>query len=185
MTVEFYFFDIYKYTYQPKENCMKTIQRAFIFLLTALFLSSCITIGVSKDPQPAKNLDYKTPSKPFSDLKTKTGDKAWISSQTNNVISYISDCSPSNDPSLETLEQDALAGLEKLEIKSRDDVSYNQRTARATIGEGFIDGVKVKLNVLSFKKNNCSYSLIYGGVADRFDSEQAQFKQFTENFRAP
>ncbi|MBL7545578.1 MAG: hypothetical protein JNL11_17295 [Bdellovibrionaceae bacterium] len=164
---------------------MKTIRALFLLLPYLLFLNSCITIGVSKDPQPARNLAFKAPSSPFSDLKTKTGDKAWISSRTNNIISYISDCSPSNDPSLDQLEQDALAGLDKLEIKYREDLPYNQRTARSTIGEGFLDGVKVKLNVVAFKKNSCSYNLIYGGVAERFDSENQEFKQFTESFRAP
>lgn len=164
---------------------MKTIHHLFLLSLCLLSFSSCITIGVSKDPQPAKNLEFRTPASPFSNLKSKTGDKAWISSKTNNVISYISDCAPNQDPSLDQLEQEALSGLEKLEIKSREEIPYNQRTARTTIGEGFIDGVKVKLNVLSFKKNTCSYNLIYGGVAERFDSESQEFKTFTENFRAP
>lgn len=164
---------------------MKTTQRIFLLLPSLLILSSCITVGVSKDPQPAKNLAFKEPSSPFTNLKSKTGDRAWISSKTNNVISYISDCSPNQDPSLDQLEQDALSGLEKLEIKSRQEIHYNQRMARTTVGEGFIDGVKVKLNVVSFKKNACSYNLIYGGVAERFDTESQEFKNFTENFRAP
>ncbi len=164
---------------------MKTTYRIFLLLPSLLFLSSCITIGVSKDPQPAKNLELKEPSSPFTNLKSKTGDRAWISSKTNNVISYISDCSPNQDPSLDQLEQDALSGLEKLEIKNREEIPYNQRIARTTIGEGLIDGVKVKLNVVSFKKNACSYNLIYGGVAERFESESQEFKNFTENFRAP
>lgn len=164
---------------------MNTTHRVFLLLPFIVLLNSCITIGVSKDPQPAKNLEFKAPGNPFSDLKSKTGDKAWISSKTNNVISYISDCAPNQDPTLDQLEQDALSGLEKLEIKSREEVPYNQRTARTTVGEGLIDGVKVKLNVVSFKKNACSYNLIYGGVAERFDSESSEFKQFTENFRAP
>lgn len=164
---------------------MKTTHRLFLLLPIIFLLNSCITIGVSKDTQPAKNLEFKAPASPFSDLKSKTGDKAWISSKTNNVISYISDCAPTQDPSLDQLEQDALSGLDKLEIKSREEIPYNQRTARTTVGEGFIDGVKVKLNVVSFKKNACSYNLIYGGVAERFDRESSEFKQFTENFRAP
>jgi hypothetical protein len=164
---------------------MKTTQRFFLALPFFLFLNSCITIGVSKDPQPAKNLAYQAPSSPFADLKSKTGDKAWISNKTNNVISYISDCSPNQDPTLDQLEQDALSGVEKTEIKSREEIPYNQRTARTTIAEGLVDGVKVKLNVVSFKKNSCSYTLIYGGVADRFDSENQQFKLFIENFKAP
>ena len=157
----------------------------FCFFPISLFLNSCITIGVSKDPLPAKNLELKAPSSPFSDLKSKTGDKAWISSKTNNVISYISDCSPTQDPTLDQLEQDALSGLEKSEIKQRDEINYNQRVARNTVAEGLVDGVKIKINVLSFKKNSCNYNLIYGGIADRFDGEANEFKIFKENFRAP
>ncbi len=166
---------------------MKThhAQICFCFLAISLFLNSCITIGVSKDPQPAKNLELKLPGSPFTGLKAKTGDKAWISSKTNNVISYISDCAPTQDPTLDQLEQDALSGLEKIEIKQRDEINYNQRIARNTVAEGLVDGVKIKINVLSFKKNSCNYNLIYGGVADRFENEATEFKIFKENFKAP
>lgn len=164
---------------------MKTTHQILFFLPLIFLLNSCITIGGSKDPQPAKNLEVGSPEGSFAILKSKTGDKSWKSSRTNNVISYLSDCAPNQDPSLDQLDQDALAGLEKMEIKTREEVPYNQRTGRNTIAEGFIDGVKVKLNVLSFKKNNCSYTLIYGGVSDRFDSEASVFKKFTESFKAP
>ena len=164
---------------------MKTIHQLILFPPLIFLLNSCITIGGSKDPQPAKNLEYSSPTGSYVELKSKTGDKSWKSSKTNNVISYLSDCAPNQDPSLDQLDQDALAGLEKMEIKTREEIQYNQRTGRNTVAEGFIDGVKVKINVLSFKKNNCSYSLIYGGVSDRFDSEAQVFKQFTESFKAP
>lgn len=168
-----------------KDTRMKTHHQFLLLLLCLPFLKSCITIGGSKEPQPAKNLEFKVPGSPFSDLKSKTGDKTWISSKTNNIISYISDCTPTQDPTLDQLEQDALSSLDKPEIKQRDEFNYNQRLGRNTVAQGLVDGVKVKINVISFKKNTCSYNLIYGGVADRFDTESQEFKLFVENFRAP
>lgn len=164
---------------------MKLYHQFLLCLFCLLFLNSCITIGGSKAPQPARNLEFKAPQIPFRDLDSKTGDQAWISSKTNNVISYYSDCTPTQDPSLDQLEQEALASLEKVEIKQRDEFTYNQRVARNSVAEGLVDGVKVKLNVISFKKNSCSYNIIYGGLAERFDSESAVFNLFIQNFRAP
>lgn len=161
------------------------IHRTISVFLYLLFLNSCITIGGSKDPQPAKNLEFRTPESPFSELKTKTGDKTWKSAKTSNIISFISDCTPTQDPTLDQLEQEALSSLEKIEISQREEFNYNQRLARNTTAQGLVDGIKVKINVISFKKNTCNYNLIYGGVADRYDSESTEFKQFVENFRAP
>lgn len=164
---------------------MKTHHCIFLFSSCVLFLNSCITIGGSKDPQPAKNLEFNAPKSPFTDLKSKTGDRTWVSSKTKNIISYLSDCSPTQDPTLDQLEQEALSGLEKLDIKHLEEINYNQRTARDTVAQGFVDGVKIQIRVLSFKKNGCNYNLIYGGQADRFDSEAPQFNAFKESFRAP
>lgn len=164
---------------------MRTALHSIFFSLFFLLLNSCITIGGSKDPMPAKNIEFTAPAGSFSNLKTESGDKSWISSKTNNIISYISDCSPLQDPSLEQLEQEALFGLEKIEIKHREDLSYNHRIARNTIAEALVDGVKIKIEVISFKKNNCNYNLVYGGTADRFESEAAEFKLFKDNFKAP
>lgn len=157
----------------------------FIFYLLPLAITSCISIGVSKDPEPAKNLSYSTPAAPFSDLKSKTGDKAWLSKTTGNTISFISDCSANSDPSLETLEAESLSGIDKLEVIESNQKDYNQRISRETIASGSVDGIAIKIKVISFKKNSCNYNLLFAGKKDKFDSELGIFNNFTESFKAP
>jgi hypothetical protein len=157
-----------------------------IFILFGCFIyTSCITIGLSKNAEPAKNLNYLPPENPFAEMKSKTGDKSWISNKTGNTISYISDCSANNDPSLEQLENDALSGIEKLEVKESSYKDFNQRTSKQTTASGNVDGVPIVIKVISFKKNNCSYNLVYGGKSQHFEEEKSIFNHFVEGFKAP
>lgn len=157
----------------------------FIFTIALLSLSSCISIGVSKDPIPAKNIEFKAPESPFVEQKSKTGDKVWISKKSGNTISYLSDCSPSSDLSIDNLENETLSGIEKLEIISTKELNYNQRLAKETIASGLVDGVKIKIQVITLKKNSCNYNLIYAGKTSSFASEESAFANFKESFKAP
>lgn len=160
------------------------LKKSFCFILF-FSLSGCITIGVSKDPVPAKNIEFQNPVSPFSEKKTKTGDKVWISKKTGNTISYLSDCSAASDLSVDNLESEALSGLEKMEVISTKELDYNQRLAKETLASGIVDGIKVKIWVVTFKKNSCNYNLIYAGKLHSFSSEESAFNKFKENFKAP
>lgn len=157
----------------------------FIFSLTLFSLSSCISIGVSKEPIPAKNIEYSAPTSPFVEKKSKTGDKVWISKISGNTISYLSDCSPASDLSIDNLENETLSGIEKLEIISSKEFDYNQRLAKETVAAGVVDGIKVKIQVVTLKKNSCNYNLIYAGKMNTFGSEESTFSKFKESFKAP
>lgn len=160
------------------------LKKSILFLIL-LPLSGCITIGVSKEPVPAKNIEFQNPSSPFTEKKTKTGDKVWISKKTGNTISYLSDCATASDLSIDNLENEALSGLEKMEVQTSKEYDYNQRIAKETIATGFVDGIKVKILVVTFKKNSCNYNLIYAGKLSSFSAEENEFNKFKENFKAP
>lgn len=164
-----------------KNHILKKSILYFIFFS----LSGCITIGVSKDPVPAKNIEFQNPDSPFTEKNTKTGDKVWISKKTGNTISFLSDCSTSSDLSLENLENEALSGLEKLDVQNTKEFEYNQRIAKETIASGLVDGIKVKIHVVTFKKNSCNYNLIFAGKMNSFSNEESLFNKFKENFKAP
>lgn len=157
----------------------------FIFIILLLALPGCITIGVSKGPEPAKNIEYQEPQHPFKEEKSKTGDRVWISKSTGNTISFISDCSASSDPSLDILETEALSGIEKIEVLESQSHEYNQRSAKETLATGYVDGIAVKIKVLTFKKNSCNYNLLFAGKKSKFDSELTYFNNFKESFKAP
>lgn len=160
--------------------------RYLLFIFIALDLSACISVQLpSGSAAPAKDVTYNAPAKPFQEIKVASADKAWLSKTTGNTISFISDCRGSIDPSLEQIENESLAVLEKLKIVHSKSLNYNGRDARRTQAMGEMDGVQVKTELIIFKKNGCNFTLSYGGVAKSFETEISQFETFLEGFKAP
>ena len=161
---------------------MKTL----LGLAAIFYLFGCVTIDVTGGKAtPAKNIRFKPPILPFVLVPTKASDQLWVSSKTGNSISILSECGSTQDPSLEQLQTDAIGVLQDTEIQSTAVVPFNQREALSSVVSGKVDGVPVKMKVVSFKKNNCNYTLVYGSVNRNFDSEVAFFDRFFDGFYAP
>ena len=164
---------------------MKPIKSTIILVLY-FTLSSCVSVSLpNSSGWKSTAVELQAPSKPFELMDNKNADKAWISQKNGNTISYLSDCGSPLDPPLQQIESDTLNFLENLKIISSESRVFNGRESLETWAQGNIDGVAVKMRVLTFKKNNCSYSLVYGGVKDKFNSELGAFDQFLKGFKAP
>ncbi len=150
------------------------------------WLSSCVSVNLpSSSGTKASAVEIQAPVKPFIPMDNKSADKAWISQKTGNTISYLSDCGSPLDPPLQQIESDTLSFLENLKILSSQTKSFSGRESLETTAQGNVDGVAVKMRVLTFKKNNCSYSLVYGGVKDKFSTEITDFDRFLQGFKVP
>lgn len=157
-----------------------------IFALLCLFFNGCVSVSIpTSSGTPAKDIKFETAGDPFKELKIKTSDRAWVSEKTGNSIAYISECYTSIDAPLLQLENESLVALNKLKVVSSKNVNFNGREALTTIAEGEVDGVQVKTQILVFKKNGCNFTLSYGGVRSKFDSELSHFQKFIESFRVP
>ncbi len=160
--------------------------KALFLLLLYFLLNGCVSVNLpSSSGWKAPTVEFKAPPKPFVPMENKNADKAWISEKNGNTISYLSECGSPVDPPLQQIEADTLNFLENLKIISSDSKTFNGRESLETLAQGNVDGVPVKMRVLTFKKNNCSYSLVYGGVKDKFNSEVSYFEQFLKGFKAP
>ena len=160
--------------------------KSAIVALFYLACSSCVSVSLpSSSGWKSKEVIFDAPAKPFGPMQNKNADKAWISEKNGNTISYISDCGSPLDPPLQSIESDTLNFLENLKIISSENKTFNGRESLETTGQGNIDGVPVKMRVVTFKKNNCSYSLLYGGVKEKFAVELPAFDQFIRSFKAP
>lgn len=80
---------------------------------------------------------------------------------------------------------DSLNAISDMEILTTEELMFNGRSARQSIAQGTLDGVPVKMSLLVFKKNNCNFTLSYGGVAKHFSNELKHFDDFKSQFRAP
>ncbi len=146
----------------------------------------CVTVDVGGSKSTtASDVKYESPNKPFEKSNLGTGDQTWISQKTGNSISYISECKRSVEMSLEQLESDALNVLERLTIESSNRFQYNGREALKTVAVGKVDGIDIKMQLITFKKNNCNYSLSYAAIQTRYELESSFFEQFAKDFQAP
>jgi len=157
-----------------------------VLLALSMALGACVSVNIpTTSGSPAKDVQFADPAEPFKDIKVKTADKAWLSARTGNTISFLSDCNAAVDPTLRQLENESLTVIDKLVIQTSKQVEFNGREALSTIAHGEVDGVAVKTQLLVFKKNNCNYTLSYGGLSKNFETENKYFQQFTESFKAP
>jgi len=161
------------------------LYRSLIFFFFAVGLSNCVSVNLpSSSGSPAKDVKFDAPASPFEDMKVKTADKAWISKNTGNTISFLSDCNSSSDPTLQQLQSESLAVLDNLKVLDSKDSDFNGRESNSTFAQGEVDGVPVKTEILVFKKNGCNFTLSYGGVLSRFEAEKKFFDKFKESFKA-
>jgi hypothetical protein len=152
----------------------------------AAVFSGCISVNLpSASGQKATSVTLQPPANPYSEIKGKNTDQTWLSSKTGNTISYISDCNNPSDPSLQQIESETLNVLGNLKIISSETPIYNGRIALQTVAQGEVDGVPVKMRMMTVKKNGCNYSLIYAGVSEKFAAEIQQFDGFLKGFKAP
>ena len=160
------------------------IRRLILFIIFALSFG-CVTVSVSeKKGRPAENLEVVPPSAPFEELKTPDADRAWQNARNGTSISYASECGGA-DPSLKSIQQTILQGLTDINIEAEEKTNFNSREALDTTASGNVDGVAVRIRFLTFKKNNCNFTLNYFAVAKHFDSGLPAFQQFVTKFRAP
>lgn len=160
--------------------------RNFLFCSFLLLAGACVSVNIPTGAgSRAENVSYSEPSPPYDEIEISSGDKAWLSNKTGNTISYLSDCNGRNDPTLQELESESLAALSKLKILESKTTTFNGREALTAEAQGEMDGVPVKTALVVFKKNNCNYTLSYGGLLKNFETEIKYFENFVESFKAP
>jgi hypothetical protein len=162
------------------------MERHLKIIIMSMFISGCVSVQLSGSKgTPAKNVQFEAPGDPFKSIKAPNSDKTWLSEKTGNTISFLSECGNTSDPGLGQIESESLGVLNNLNIEKAEVTQFNGREARQTVATGEIDGVAVRLALLIFKKNNCNYTISYGGVAKEFTKEERYFNNFTKMFKAP
>lgn len=153
--------------------------------LALLSSSACVSVSLKKEPiVRSEKYTYQNPSGNFKRIDPDNADHAWRNSKTGNTIAIISECSQTKDPELITLESESMEALSSAKILSSKTMAFNEREALRSMGEGNIDGVPVKIDVVNFKKSNCMYALTYFGKSTGFANDQTEFENFIKGFKA-
>lgn len=164
---------------------MNTSRRIIIlFALYALFVS-CVSIDLNKKEVKSQGVVYTAPSAPFRELGESKADKTWTHTSNGNSISFLSGCDDPADPSNERLQKEILTGIQDVKVEESNTISFNNREALQTKLFGKVDGVQIFIHILTFKKNNCNYTLSYTGRDKTYAQNQKDFVAFMGSFKAP
>jgi hypothetical protein len=160
--------------------------RAFaaVFILAVFAVSGCISVNLNKDTPKSKGLSVSAPASPFRDISLPAADRAWKSDRTGSTISYFSGCQ-SSLTSPERLRDDALASLPSAKVIDSQSLEFDGREALRSSAEGKVEGVPVKLSLLTYQKNGCRYTLSFVARASVYSQELSMFDGFIKGFSAP
>jgi hypothetical protein len=163
---------------------MKEKHLLVVFLI--VFCSSCVSVNIkSGQTKKADDVSLREPPAPFEDTQTELADRSWRNPRNGNTISFQSICEEAADPTLVTIRANHIAGIQNPIVDSEERKSYNSRAALFTKVSGQVDGVPVMLDLVIFKKNNCSYTLTYLGLKSKFQDNHKAFLKFLDGFKAP
>ncbi len=162
-------------------------RRSFISLLAlCLLISACVSVNIGpKKATRSEKVSFREPQSPFQALSGTKADHAWQNKGNGNSISYFSTCNDPSDPPLDAVQREMFSDIENQTVLKNEARNFNGREALMSEIEGLVDGVKTRIDLMVFKKNDCIYSISYVGVAKSFAQDMSAFTQFLENFRAP
>ncbi len=165
---------------------MKTFAATLLLLLLAIQSACAIIGGGDDDPgAKAKVIEHRPPATPFEKVSVSSADEVWQSRQTGSTIAVNSLCKKYQDVSLKRLRENILAGIEDVQVEKTENGSFDGRDSERVTVNGKTDGIPVKVNILIYKKNNCTYDLAFIARKEHFDKEVNIFEDFLKGFHVP
>lgn len=159
----------------------------FSILISLCFaVMGCVSVNLKpKAPLHSTEYKYQAPDASFRKLDNEQTDLAWQNEKSGNTIAVLSECSETRDPSLQDLEAEMTQVLNDHKVIQSQPLTFEEREALRSLIEGKVDGISVSVDVLTFKKNSCSYTLTYMGRSQGFEKERKVFENFLKGFKVP
>ncbi len=172
-----------KNQHQTQQNvisiCIKLL--SFVFLFFAI--NACVSVDIKQKPgKKSDQFQMQEPALPFEKMKTDYVDYAWKDYATDSMISVYSECKESQTTNLQQIEREAMQSLSHAQIITTETIAYNERGSLLTVASGDIDGVAMKVKMLTISKNFCNYTLMYSAKEERFDKLLKYFDKFLMDF---
>ena len=164
--------------------------KTFALLVFFGLNASCISIDLDwiKD-QKAKGVVFQAPNPPYQKIETNTADKAWQNPKNGNTISFISNCSYSNQlMPLKNIQTQILSDLNNFHIVSEHTTSHQNQKALSWIMKNKHKKTNklqtIKTKMLLFKKQDCFYAISFVSSPPHTESSHI-FDNFIKGFKAP
>lgn len=158
----------------------------YLLLIFSLFTMSCVSVQIGpKKGEPAKNIKFKPPPEPFVSIDSSDVDYGWKNGINSTSISFRSVCNDGVDPTLDSIQQSLIYGLENVQIQKSQRIPFKEREALNSVVVGKLDGIITKMEFVILKKNNCTFTFSYIALEKTFSLDQPAFKNFLNAVEVP
>ena len=154
----------------------------FIILVPFIFVSCVSTLLKEKAPTFSDEITFSEPEKPFLRQSTAVF-PAWKSQQNGNVLTIVSDCQSGSATGLSGLHRLIENSLEKVSVLEEVSQEFQGKPALRRTVQAELDGHKIELFSISFKRLNCGYVSSLSGKTGTLESDKKIFEQFINGFK--
>lgn len=174
--------------------CIRLVPIVIIFLLSACFFGGKEPVGSIRGYKSSvvllKQGSYRVGElgQTWSRLLLKQKTLAFRAPDKSATIATNAFCGENfDDAPLEVLARHLYIGVEGLNVESQKELVLDGRRALSTVWNGRMDGVPVKLETVSVKKDECLFDFYYitSPSADTFARHRADFERFAGGFAYP
>lgn len=127
-----------------------------------LLLSSCSIFFGSEAPRSAKDRYYQVNFKKdhWDAKKDQRSDYVFENTKDGRIILSNSFCEEFQDQALDRLALKTFRTIDNFTVKKQDYTTFNNREAYRVSGSGEVDGVRVNLQLLNTRRNNCYFDFL-------------------------
>ncbi len=151
-------------------------------LFFALAMSGCISVNLApKVLEPAEKLSFEAPKSPFREIASGSADKAWRNPETGNTITYVSECGDHGHIVLKEIAR-TLLNSQGLAVQSQKKITHKGVEAIESVGRQQSQDSAVKVELLTFFKNDCLFNLAYLGSESEFSKDHSAYLSFKKDF---
>lgn len=145
-----------------------------------IFLSSCTFMMGSKNPESAKNSEYKVKfqSENWKEIKEDRSDYVWENVKDGRILLSNSFCKEFQDQPLHILATKTFNTVDDLKIEKKGYKTFHDREAYEVAGRGTVDGVPVGLILLNTRRNNCYFDFVSITPLESADEKHKEFEAF-------
>jgi hypothetical protein len=164
---------------------IRSISSVFLICLNCALSSCSFFLGGDVVPKKDSKYTYQIDSTYWKPTDPETSDHAYSAPDSSAHIIINSACvAKIADRPLDSLSKNILTGFTSWELTNEQTISFLGQEAREIAGKGKSDQVKYQFDILTFKRNQCIYDLVYiGANPNKYQEELSSFKQFLSTFR--
>lgn len=127
-----------------------------------LLLTSCSIFFGSDTPKSAKGSEYNLnfDQQNWEMKKDERSDYVYTNKNDGRILLSNSFCEEFQDDPLDQLALKTFRTINNFKASKKDYTTFNNREAYRVSGTGEVDGVKVNLNLLNTRRNNCYFDFL-------------------------